>query len=200
MPDPVADPPAPAPGTPTPTPAASGASGGQPPPAQRDDGVIDPDDSDDDADLTRDQRQNRLNKRLRRAAVTARERAVTAETELTTLRAKVQQLEAQNGSVAKLRQSLLSSAVRAEAAPLVLADALDDTIRLLDLSDLKVGDDGTVDAAKVKEKIEALVKAKPYLAAAASGAARPLPGGHGAPAPGSGHEGFNQLVRQAAGR
>lgn len=198
MPD--ADPPAPTNGNTPPAPSGSGAPPQQPPPNQRDEGVIDPDDPDDDADLTRDQRQNRLNKRLRRAAVTARERATTAETELTALRTRIGQLEAQNGSVTQLRTSLLTSAVRAEAAALVIPDALDDTIRLLDLSDLKVGDDGTVDAAKVKEKIEALVKAKPYLAAATGSAARPLPGGHGAPAPGSGHEGFNQLIRQAAGR
>lgn len=196
MPD--ADPPAPTNGTPTPAPSGSGAPPAQTPP--RDEGVIDPDDTEDDNDLTRDQRQNRLNKRLRRAATTARERATSAETENAALKTQLAQLTTQNGSVVQLRQSLLTSAVRAEAAALVIPDALDDTIRLLDLSDLKVGDDGTVDAAKVKEKVEALVKAKPYLAAVAGSATRPLPGGHGAPAPGSGHEGFNQLIRSAAGR
>lgn len=196
----VADPGTTAPPAPTTAPGAPAQAAPAPRPApEPDDGLPDPDDPEFD-DLNKDQRQNRLNRRLRRAATTAREENKRLSAENEAMKTQLAQLTTQNGSVTQLRASLLATAVRAEASTLVVPEALDDTIRLLDLSDLKVGDDGTVDAAKVKEKVAALVKAKPYLAAVAGSATRPLPGGHGAPAPGSGHDAFNQIIRQAAGR
>jgi hypothetical protein len=60
-------------------------------------------------------------------------------------------------------ERLIRAEVRAAAAG-KLADPAD-AVRLLDVSGLAVGDDGTVDAKALAERISQLVKDKPYLAA-----------------------------------
>lgn len=194
-PAPVADPAA---GTPTPTGTPAPTSGGAPPAGHPP--AASAHDGDDDDDLTPQQRSARSRRRLQERADQAHQRATVAEQERDQLRSQVDQLTKQNGSVVKLRESLLAAAVRGHASTLVIPEALDDAIKLLDVSDLKVGDDGAVDADKVRAKVEKLVEDKPYLARAAATSARTLPGGH-QPGPSAGsNAGFNQLVRRAAGR
>lgn len=60
-------------------------------------------------------------------------------------------------------ERLIRAEVRAAAAG-KLADPAD-AVRLLDVTGLTVGDDGTVDAKALAERIGQLVKDKPYLAA-----------------------------------
>ncbi|GAB3166634.1 hypothetical protein GCM10027059_25890 [Myceligenerans halotolerans] len=64
---------------------------------------------------------------------------------------------------AKANQRILKSEVRALAAG-QLNDP-NDALLYLDLSDIQVEDDGEVDRAVITERLEALAKSKPYLAA-----------------------------------
>ena len=123
---------------------------------------------------------------LRAAQRAATDRARTLERENADLRTRL-------GTVDVLRNSLLEQAVYAQAVGL-LADP-GDAMRMLDLADLSVGDDGKVDTEKIKTRLDDLVKSKPYLAKD-GGRTRPpaLPGGGQVPAPAGG---FNDFLRSA---
>lgn len=87
--------------------------------------------------------------------------------------------------------------VRAEvkaAAGAKLADP-GDAVRLLDLDQFKVDDDGEVDAKAVAAAIDDLVKAKPYLAANSGGKG----GKGGAPDLGQGRRDGTKLTAREAG-
>ncbi|MFD5297214.1 hypothetical protein ACFWJU_18645 [Streptomyces mutabilis] len=71
--------------------------------------------------------------------------------------------QAAAAATAKANQRILKAEVRAAAAG-KLADPRD-ALRLLDLDQFEVSDDGEVDADEIADAIEDLVKAKPYLAA-----------------------------------
>jgi hypothetical protein len=161
--------------------------------------VDDEQDDGDVADPTAQTAVSRSRRRLESSIATWTSRATAAEAELATVRAEAASLEAQLGNVSQLRTSLLETVIRAQAAPLVRAEALDDTVRLVDLSSLKIADDGTIDLADVKSTVEDFVKARPYLAKRAGNGqtARALPGGHGmiAPTP-QPHSEINDLLRR----
>lgn len=194
-----------APPAPAPNPFAA-PTGTPPAPAPRtpdpDDGIIDPEDPEGDLDLTRDQRQNRLNRRLRSSARTQRERAELMLAENTALKTRIAQLETQAGSVTKLRQSVIELAIRAQAAGMVVPEALDDACKLIDTTDLLADDTGQVDRVKIRAKLEEFLKTRPHLVASQSARTSTLPGGHvPGPQPAAGsHALFNEMVRQAAGR
>lgn len=87
--------------------------------------------------------------------------------------------------------------VRAEvkaAAGAKLADP-EDAVRLLDLDQFNVDDEGDVDAKAVAAAIDELIKAKPYLAAAAGGKA----GKNGAPDLGQGRRDGTKVTAREAG-
>jgi len=75
--------------------------------------------------------------------------------------------EAEAAALAKANTRILAAEVKAAAAG-KLADP-SDAARYLDMSEFEVSDDGTVDSDAIAEAISDLIKAKPYLAAKASG-------------------------------
>jgi hypothetical protein len=95
---------------------------------------------------------SRSRRRLENSIDSWRSRATVAEAELATMRAEAASLEARVGSVSQLRASLLQTAIRSQATSLVAPEALEDTVRLLNTSDIVVTDDGTIDLAKVKDE------------------------------------------------
>lgn len=155
------------------------------------------------AGLSVREQATRARQRLEASRQGWRTRAQTAESELQSARQRVQQLEAQTASVTQLRSSLVASALRATATGVVAPEGLEDAIKLIDTSDLVVADDGTIDLGKVKAKVEAFVKDRPHFAPGRGTQPQPLSGVHGTPPRSAGnlsHAGFNDLVRQAAGR
>jgi hypothetical protein len=89
----------------------------------------------------------------------------------------------ESAALAKANTRILKAEIRAAAAG-KLADPAD-ALLYLDLSRFEVGDDGDVDTDAVASAIEALAKAKPYLAAQrGTGPVFESPGAHrkGAPA------------------
>lgn len=64
---------------------------------------------------------------------------------------------------AKFNRRLLEAEVRSTAAGKLSDPA--DAVRLLDLDEFAVGDDGVIDATPITKAIEKLLKDKPYLAA-----------------------------------
>ncbi|MEM9609936.1 MAG: hypothetical protein AAGA99_21125 [Actinomycetota bacterium] len=111
----------------------------------------------------------------RAARKAADDRAKKAEAELDKLRqaglsdhekavAEAKKTGAAEAS-AKYAATILAAEVKAAAASKVAPEAIDDLPRLLDLDPTElVGDDGTVDTARVKSAIDDAVKARPYLA------------------------------------
>jgi hypothetical protein len=185
---------------PNPTPAAPAPA--QPPAAP----APSPIDDDDDE-------YQGLNAAGRRAVAELHATRKQLRTDLRTARAQIAQLEQEKtqlkgsqDAVANLKRGLLENAVAAAAAGR-LADP-SDAMRLVDISDIAVGDDGKVDSAKLKERIDKLLEAKPYLGATGAGGTRAgapsgqrppgLPGGGQRPAPQGG--GINELIREAARR
>lgn len=71
--------------------------------------------------------------------------------------------EAEKAAITKANARILRSEVKAAAAG-KLADPTD-ALRLLDLDQFEVGDDGEVDEAEIADAIAGLLKSKPYLAA-----------------------------------
>lgn len=96
---------------------------------------------------------------------------------------------AEANSVANTR--LLRAELKAAASG-VLQDP-DDAVRLLDLDEFEVGDDGEIDTKALRAAVDRLAAAKPYLAAGAKPA--PLPGGGATPSRDSSMDDF---LRQAA--
>jgi hypothetical protein len=157
----------------------------------------DPEDDDDSVSLTPQQQATRSRRRMERSLDSWKGRAQTAETELATLRQQNTALQAQVGSVSQLRTSLLQTAIRAQAATMVVPEAIDDAVQLLQTGDLTVGDDGKIDQAKVKTALEEFVKNRPHVVPRASNAPQALPGGHNpAPTGGNGHSDINDLLRR----
>jgi multidrug efflux pump subunit AcrA (membrane-fusion protein) len=171
-------------GTPAPTPAP------RPEP--------DPEDEEHDGvTLTPQQQATRSRRRMERSLDTWKGRAQIAETELSTLRQQNAALQAQVGSVSQLRTSLLQTAIRAQAATMVVPEAIDDAVTLLQSGDLTVGDDGKIDQAKVKAALDEFVKNRPHMMPRSTNAPQPLPGGHTAPPTGgNGHADINDLLRR----
>jgi hypothetical protein len=160
----------------------------------------DPEHDDDEAVdgvvLTPQQQATRSRRRMERSLDSWKGRAQAAEAELAAARTQVTSLQAQVGSVSQLRTSLLQTAIRAEAATMIVPEAVDDAVQLLQGSDLTVGDDGKIDLAKVKAKLEEFVKARPYVAPQAGRTSKTLPGGHQGPPTSSGtHDEINALLR-----
>jgi hypothetical protein len=140
--------------------------------------------------------------RLQSSRANWRNRAQAAEREVETVRAQIQQLESQHAGTDQLKTTLLQTAIRTQAATLVSSStAIDDILRLVDVKDVRVGDDGTIDVAKVKAKVEKLIAAKRFPAGVpVSRRPRSLPGGHRPiPQATTTHGEFNDLVRAAAG-
>lgn len=92
------------------------------------------------------------------AALKARLEGGNGQTDLDELRR-----QAAAEALAKANARILRSEVKAAAAGL-LADP-EDALRLLNLDQFEVGDDGNVDTDEIKDAISDLIKRKPYLAA-----------------------------------
>lgn len=90
--------------------------------------------------------------------------------------------EAAAETMAKAHGMLRSAEARAVAAELRFQDPRDATV-LIDLSDVQVADDGTVDTAAITERLQKLAEAKPYLVAAEKPADPPPPAGPRPPRP-----------------
>lgn len=77
----------------------------------------------------------------------------------------------------------------------------EDAVRLLNLDEFEVNDDGHVDGAKVGKAIDGLIQAKPYLRAKGSTATRPTADGGARqdPAPGSDMNSILQGIKQRTG-
>jgi len=75
---------------------------------------------------------------------------------------KVAQQQALAQATQRAQQMLITAEIKAQAAALGIVDP-DAAAKLADLSGVKVGDDGTVTG--VREALEALLQAKPYLKA-----------------------------------
>lgn len=88
--------------------------------------------------------------------------------------------EGRTEALSTANERLLKAEVKAAAAG-KLADP-DDAVRMLDLDDFDVADDGSVDTKAIKSAIDSLVKDKPYLAAGTKPGA--LPGGGAKPSEG----------------
>ena len=126
----------------------------------------------------------------RAAAKAAEKRAKAAEAELEKVRLENASAEEKALAVARAegRSEALSTAnvrlVRAEvkaAAGGVLQDP-EDAVRLLDLAEFEVDDDGEVDTKAITAAVRRLAESKPYLAVGAKPTA--LPGGGATPSQG----------------
>lgn len=139
--------------------------------------ALDPDDAE---PLTAVQPSSPAGRRLLSSRDNWRMRAKASEAERDAMQKRVAELEAQTRSADQLRTSILHNAIRGAAAGRVRPEILDDVVRLVDLHDIQVAGDGSIDHAKLTAKIEEFVKARPVYAAAAhqNGRPHPLPGGH----------------------
>lgn len=90
----------------------------------------------------------------------------------------------------RAKQAYIKASFVAHAATANLVD-VEDAFKLADLSDVTVKDDGTVEG--VKEVVDALVKAKPYLVK--SGAGTTIPGGGNPARGGGGDDGTKDKAR-----
>lgn len=140
-----------------------------------------------------------------------RTRAAAAERQAKALQKQLDEIVAANATegekaIAKAkdegRAEVLSTVnervLRAEVKAVAggkLADPAD-AVKLLDLSQFTVGDDGNVDTKAISTAIDELVKEKPYLAPAGA-RPTPLPGGGARP---SGGNSIDQQIRRAAGQ
>jgi len=137
----------------------------------------------------------------RAAAKAAEKRAKAAEAELEKIRlanasdaekaAAAAKAEGRAEALAVSNARLLRAEVKAAAAG-VLNDP-DDAVRLLDLDEFEVDEDGEVDAKAIKAAVQRLADAKPYLAVGAKPAA--LPGGGATPSQGFS---MDDLIRRKA--
>lgn len=139
----------------------------------------------------------------RAAAKAAEKRAKALESELEKLRLENASAEEKAIAAAKAEgrtealtvsnARLLRAEVKAAASG-VLQDP-DDAVRLLDLDQFEVDDDGEVDTKAITAAVERLAKSKPYLAVGAKPTA--LPGGGATPSQGFS---MDDLIRRKAGR
>lgn len=74
-----------------------------------------------------------------------------------------QRQEADSAALAKANERILRSEIRAAAAGKLANPSL--ALKLLDLSDFDVNDDGEVDTDAINAALDALIKDEPYLAA-----------------------------------
>lgn len=70
--------------------------------------------------------------------------------------------EGESAAAQRVNERLVKSEARALAAQAKFRDA-GDAVHFLDLADVKVADDGTVDAAAITKQLDQLAKDKPYL-------------------------------------
>lgn len=139
----------------------------------------------------------------RAAAKAAEKRAKAAESELEKVRLEHATAEEKALAAAKAegrteaQTAMLAVLVRSEvraAAGGVLQDP-EDAVRLLDLSEFEVGEDGEVNTKAIQAAVRRLATAKPYLAVGAKPTA--LPGGGATPSQGIS---MDDLIRTKAGR
>lgn len=106
-------------------------------------------------------------------------------------------------AITKAHRLLVGAEARAVAAELRFQDPRD--VALIDLSDVRVAEDGTVDTAVITERLGQLAKDKPYLVAAAApppppGPRPPMPdpsqGSGRQPAPTAGTRGAAEAARR----
>lgn len=116
--------------------------------------------------------------------------------------------EAAAETMAKANGRLVAAEARAAAAALRFQDPRDATA-LIDLSDVRVAEDGTVDTDAITARLDQLAKDKPYLVASATppepqGPRPPKPdpsqGSGRAPAPASGSKGAAEAARRYGNR
>jgi hypothetical protein len=72
--------------------------------------------------------------------------------------------EGEQAAAARLNGTVVRAEARSLAAAAKFRDP-GDAVAFLDLTDIKVGDDGTVDGDAIKARLDDLAKAKPYLLA-----------------------------------
>lgn len=101
-------------------------------------------------------------------------------------------------TTARYRSIILTSELRAFAAGIVVDP--DDAVRLLDLNSIDVDDDGRPVAKSAKAAIEALVKAKPYLAMKAGNGHGQVDQGARQPPPGDPSSTLRGMYHQQTGR
>lgn len=128
-----------------------------------------------------------------------------AKAELETL--KTQSMSDAEKAVAKAKEEGKTEVLAAANARLVKAEVraaaagkLDPTlaVRLLDLEDFKVDDDGEVDTKAITKAIDGLLKEHPNLAANGNG--RPAGSADGGPRGGPGPQDMNTIIRERMGR
>lgn len=125
--------------------------------------------------------QSELDK-LRESTMSDNEKAIEAAR----AEARTEALQTANGRL--LRAGVLTAAAGKLNDP-------EDAVRMLDLEQFSVDDDGNVDTKPIVKAIDELVKSKPYLGAGAKPGS--LPGGGARPSQGTS---MNDFIRQAAGR
>lgn len=104
--------------------------------------------------------------------------------------------EATATAAASFKAALAAAAVRAAASGKFANPA--DAVAFVNLAEVAVGDDASVDAAAVTALVDKVLKDRPYLAAGF--VAKPGPLGGGGNAAGGGTKDFNALIREMAGR
>lgn len=102
--------------------------------------------------------------------------------------------EGRREATAELSKTLVSEAIRSEAATR-LADADDAALISADVRETFVDDKGNIDRKAIQAALDSLVKAKPYLGP--KGKAAPLPGGAGTS---SGTIDLNAEIRRRVGK
>lgn len=164
-------------------PVISGGDGDPPPDDPPDDESPPPDDPPDlgdagkkalDAERTRAKAAEKAKKAAEKELADARKRLADIDAssksdhEKAIEKAKAEAVETVGKeATAKANARILRAEIKAAAAG-KLADPAD-ALRLLDLDDFEVDDDGDVDAKAISKAIADLVKSKPYLAAKANG-------------------------------
>lgn len=128
------------------------------------------------------QKLEREYKRLQEANQTEAEKAIAAA-----------RAEGRTEGLSVSNARILRAEVKAAAGG-VLQDP-NDAVRLLDLDEFEVGEDGEIDAKAIKAAVSRLAKDKPYLAAGVKPSA--LPGGGAMPSTGQ-TQNMDDVIRAAA--
>lgn len=107
-----------------------------------------------------------------------------------------------NETLNSVNRRLFSAEAKASAAGRIAdPDLLTDpavALRLLGFDDVPLADDGDIDSAAISQAVDALLTAKPYLAASATRPAGTADGGPRSTPSGSERVDINQLIRRAA--
>jgi hypothetical protein len=155
----------------------SGGDTGQPPPGQADDAAKLKAALDRERQLRRDAEKRAKDGEAAQKRADDLEAAGKSETERAVATARK---EGAAEALTKANTLLVRAEARAAAAGLHFQDPRD-VLGLIDLSDVRVTDDGTVDADVIAERLRKLAEDKPYLVAAATPPTPPEPQGPRAP-------------------